>query len=413
MEQRIIFHIDANSAFLSWEAAYRIQHGEKIDLREIPSVVGGDEKKRHGIVLAKSIPAKKYGIKTGESLYSARNKCPSLTVVPARHGLYIKCSNAMVGLLKKYSPLIQRYSIDEVFLDYTYGNKNYMAAANEMKERIKKELGFTVNIGIGPNKLLAKMASDFKKPDMIHTLFYHEIEKKMWPLPVEDLFMVGYRTKSKLNSRGILTIGDLARQDKKYLCSWLKKYGLLIWNYANGIEDSQVRNDSLPLKSIGNSTTTPFDVETKKEAYLVLLSLSETVSMRIREVEKCARVVTISIRNNEFYSFSHQRKLNTPIDSTNCIYETSKELFDELWKGEPIRRFSIELSQLCSNDFCQLSIFDLVYEKERKLDRTIDKIRNKYGCDSVVRSCFLYSGIKPLTGGVIMEEEYPTMSSLL
>lgn len=413
MKDRIIFHIDANSAYLSWEATYRLQYGEKIDLREIPSVVGGDEKKRHGIILAKSIPAKKYGIRTGESLYSARNKCPNLIIVPPTYGLYIKCSNAMVNLLNQYSPSIQRYSIDEVFLDYTHGKKDYMKVAFEIKERIKKELGFTVNIGIGPNKLLAKMASDFKKPDMIHTLFHKEIPEKMWPLPVDELFMVGSKTRNKLNSRGIYKIGELAKQEADYLYSWLKSHGLLIWNYANGIEDSPVRIQSIPLKSVGNSTTTSFDVDTKKEACMVLLSLSEMVSMRLRELEKCANVVSISLKYNNFISYSHQRKLETPTDVTNTIYETCVKLFEEIWSGEAIRRFSIELSELCSNDFYQLSLLGKDRKKERKLDKTIDKIRYKYGYDSVVRSCFIHSGIKPIAGGVIMEEEYPMMSSLL
>ena len=413
MKDRIIFHIDANSAYLSWEAAYRLQHGEKIDLRKIPSVVGGDEKKRHGIILAKSIPAKKYGIITGESLYSAKNKCPNLTIVSPTYGLYIKCSNAMVDLLNEYSPSIQRYSIDEVFLDYTYGNMNYMKAAIEMKERIKNELGFTVNIGIGPNKLLAKVASDFKKPDMVHTLFYEEIPDKMWPLPVGDLFMVGSRTRNKLNSRGIYTIGDLASQDVDYLYSWLKSHGLLIWNYAHGIEDSPVRVQSVPVKGVGNSTTTSFDVDTKKEACMILLSLSEMVSMRLRELDKCANVISVSLKSNDFFSYSHQRKLEIPTDITNTIYKTAVELFEEMWSGEPIRRFSIELSELCSNDFFQLSLFEKNRKKERNLDSAIDKIRSKYGYNSVFRSCFLYSGIKPITGGVVMEEEYPTMSSLL
>ncbi len=413
MSDRIIFHIDANSAYLSWEAAYRLQHGEKIDLREIPSVVGGDEKKRHGIILAKSIPAKKYGIITGESLYSAKNKCPNLTIVSPTYGLYMKCSDAMVDLLNEYSPSIQRYSIDEVFLDYTYGNMNYMKAAIEMKERIKNELGFTVNIGIGPNKLLAKVASDFKKPDMIHTLFYEEIQEKMWPLPVGNLFMVGSRTRTKLNSRGIYTIGDLANQDVDYLYSWLKSHGLLIWNYAHGIENSPVRVQSVPVKSVGNSTTTSFDVDTKKEACMILLSLSEMVSMRLRELDKCANVISISLKSDDFFSYSHQRKLEIPTDITNTIYGTAVELFEEMWSGEAIRRFSIELSELCSNDFFQLSLFEKDRKKERNLDSTIDKIRCKYGYNSVFRSCFLYSGIKPITGGVVMEEEYPMMSSLL
>jgi Nucleotidyltransferase/DNA polymerase involved in DNA repair len=257
MNDKIVFHIDVNSAYLSWEAAYNLQMGSTLDLREVPSIVGGDQEKRHGIVLAKSIPAKKYGIRTGESVYSALEKCPQLIVVEPHYERYMKASKAMVDFLSDYSPNIQRYSIDEVFLDYSHGNLPYMQAANKMKEGIKKELGFTVNIGIGPNKLLAKMASDFTKPDRIHTLFYNEIAEKMWPLPVEDLFMIGHRTKKKLNSRGIFTIGELAHLDKNYIYSWLKKPGLLIWEYANGIENSDVKSDKSKVKSIGKFNNSP------------------------------------------------------------------------------------------------------------------------------------------------------------
>lgn len=308
MKHRIIFHIDVNSAYLSWEAAYRLQHGESTDLRNIPSIVGGDESKRHGIVLAKSIPAKKYGILTGESIYSAKQKCPNLAIIPPNYERYMKASSSMVDLLEEYSPYIQRYSIDEVFLDYSYDTEqNFLDIAYEIKERIKKELGFTVNIGIGPNKLLAKMASDFKKPDRIHTLFHYEIEDKMWPLPVNELFMVGSRTKKKLNGRGIFTIGELAKLDREYVHSWLKKPGLLIWEYANGIENSPVRNIPLPVKSVGNSTTTSYDVDNRKESYMFLLALSEMVGMRIRDLEQSGRVISISLKSHQFHSYSHQK----------------------------------------------------------------------------------------------------------
>ena len=225
MQNRIIFHIDVNSAYLSWEAAYRLQHGSEIDLREIPSIVGGDQEKRHGIVLAKSIPAKKYNIATGESVYSALQKCPELIIVSPNYERYINASNAMMNILKEYSPNIQRYSIDEAFLDYSNEEKHWIDTSYEIKDRIKNELGFTVNIGVSSNKLLAKMASDFKKPDNVHSLFPYEIKDKMWPLPVEELFMVGSRTKTKLNNRGIFTIGELANLDKDYIYSWLKKPG--------------------------------------------------------------------------------------------------------------------------------------------------------------------------------------------
>ena len=411
MQNRIIFHIDVNSAYLSWEAVYRLQHGEKIDLRKIPSVVGGDERKRHGIVLAKSIPAKEYGIVTGESLYSARQKCPNLTIVPPNYERYLKASNSMLSLLNEYSPLIQRFSIDEVFMDCSHLEDNFLKIAYEIKERIKKELGFTVNIGISTNKLLAKMASDFKKPDKVHTLFPEEIEEKMWPLPVGKLFMIGVKTQKKLNNRGIYTIGQLAKLDREYIYAWLKKPGLLIWKYANGIENSEVKNTSYAVKSIGNSTTTSYDVDNKKEAYMFLLAISEMVGMRARDLNLSGRVVSVSLKDNDFFSYSHQKKLNTATNSTKTIYETSKKLFNEMWNKKPIRRFNITLSELSSNEFCQLSLLEDYDEKEEKLNRAIDKIRYKYGYNSIIRSCFLHSGIKPVIGGV-MEEEYPMMSSI-
>lgn len=414
MKKRIIFHIDVNSAYLSWEAVYRLQHGAAIDLRDIPSIVGGDESKRHGIVLARSIPAKKFGILTGETIYSARQKCPNLTIVPPNYERYMKASNSMIKLLEGYSPYVQRYSIDEVFMDYSYNSeKNFLDTAYEIKERIREELGFTVNIGIGPNKLLAKMASDFKKPNRVHTLFHDEIENKMWPLPVDELFMVGPRTKAKLNKRGIFTIGELAKLDREYIYSWLKKPGLVVWEYANGIENSPVRNTPLPIKSIGNSTTTSYDVDNRRESHMFLLALSEMVGMRVRNLKQCGRVISVSLKNDKFYSYSHQRKLSIATNSTNVIYRTAKKLFDEMWQGEPIRRFSVSISEFYSNEFQQLSLLEDYNEKEEILDKTIDKIRNKYGYNSIIRSCFLHSGVRPIIGGVVAEEDYPMMSSLL
>lgn len=416
-DQRIIFHIDANSAFLSWEAAYRVSQGEKIDLRTIPSVVGGDPKTRHGIVLAKSIPAKAYKIKTGESLFAATQKCPCLTIVPPNYNLYLKCSNAMVDILKMYSPSVQRFSVDECFLDYTgeaLYRKDPIDAAFDIKERIKKELGFTVNIGISSNKLLAKVASDFKKPDLVHTLFPDEIKSKMWPLPVEDLFMVGRATKPKLNKMGIFTIGDLANFDLDILKFKLKKQGFLIWQYANGIENSEVNlGSSIGMKGIGNSTTISFDVEDKNTAHLILFSLAETVGMRLRASNNLCSLISVSIKSNKFLSSSRQRKLYFCTDSTNSIGEISCQLFDEIWNGEPIRHLGVAVSSLSSNEENQLSFFyhgDI--EKDEKLNKAIDNIREKYGKYSLIRSSFLNSGLKPINGG-LGSDSYPAMSSLL
>ncbi|MEA4827077.1 MAG: DNA polymerase IV [Clostridium sp.] len=413
----LIFHIDVNSAYLSWEAAYRLQQGEKLDIRTIPSVIGGDESSRHGIVLAKSIYAKKYNIKTGESLYEARRKCPELAVFPPRYWLYMQCISAMHEILEEYTPIIQRFSVDESFLDFSNMENlypDYMKLAETIKERIKRELGFTVNIGISNNKLLAKVASDLKKPDKIHTLFPNEIEKKMWPLPVEDLFMVGRATVPKLHKLNINTIGDLANYDVDILKNILKSHGELIWNYANGIDNSKVRKSNyIEMKGIGNSTTISFDVEDRETAHKVLLSLCETVGMRLRDSGNCCTVVSLFIRGNDLISYSRQKKLSTATDSTRKIYEVACYLFDNVWKGKPIRHLGVHITDFCNNDFYQYNLLDSFnYDKDRKLNKVVDEIRLKYGNKAIIRSCFLNSGLNPMCGGV-GEEEYPLMSSIL
>ncbi|MCX7921544.1 MAG: DNA polymerase IV [Clostridia bacterium] len=416
MKKRTIFHIDVNSAYLSWEAVYRLQHGAEVDLRDIPSVVGGDEASRHGIVLAKSLPAKKYKIQTGESLFAARQKCPGLIVVPPHYALYMQCHKAMLDIFSQYSPSVQVFSIDECFLDYTNMEGIWgppLEVAHAIRERVKKELGFTVNIGISTNKLLAKIGGDLKKPDMVHTLYPEEIPWKMWPLPVEDLYMVGRATAPKLHQLGIYTIGQLANADPELLKYKLKSFGQLIWSYANGIEESPVVNSGRPpIKGIGNSTTISFDVDNRSDACKVLLSLTETVCMRLRQAGYCARLVAVSIRANDFFHYTHQRKFYTPTDCTTDIYEMACKLFDELWKGQLIRHIGVRVSELCANDFIQLSLFEENNEKKKKLDETIDNIRMKYGSRAIFRSVFLHSGLQPVSGGV-MDEDYQMMSSLL
>jgi DNA polymerase-4 len=414
---RLIFHIDVNSAYLSWEATYRLQQGEELDLRSIPSVVGGNEESRHGIVLAKSTPAKKFNIQTGETLFNARMKCPELVTVPPRYWLYMQCSKAMHDILQEYTPQIQRFSVDESFLDLSdmdHLYPDYMDLAETIKERIKRELGFTVNIGISNNKLLAKVASDFKKPDCIHTLFPHEIKEKMWPLSVEDLFMVGRATSKKLHSMNINTIGELASCDVNMLRDIFKSHGQLIWFYANGLDNSEVRKSNhIEVKGIGNSTTIAFDVEDKDTAHKILLSLCETVSMRLRDSSNCCKVVAVSIRGSDLIFYSRQMKMSMATDSTNRIFEIACYLFDRVWKGNPIRHLGVQVTDFCGNDFVQCSMLE-TYSSERdsKLDKVIDEIRIKYGKDSVMRSCFLHSGVSSMTGGV-GEEDYPIMASIL
>jgi DNA polymerase-4 len=414
---RIIMHIDVNSAFLSWQAVYNLQKGDAVDLREIPSVVGGSREARNGIVLAKSTPAKTYGIQTGEVLWQARQKCPNLVSVPPNYELYMKCSNALYELVKEYSPKIQRFSIDEVFLDYTGMEKHFgepVEAAHMIKDRIKHELGFTVNVGIGCNKLTAKVAGDLKKPDMVHTIYPHEIPQKMWTLPVEDLFMVGRQTKKKLYLLNIHTIGQLANTDCKLLNYKLKSFGTVIWCYANGIDESPVQSGYfLQMKGIGNSTTIRFDVTDTHTASKVLLSLTESVALRLRTAHSCCRVVSVEIRNSDLENYSHQRKLFSPTSITNEIYKNVVELFKECWKGEKIRHLGVRITDLCSDEFIQPSFFD-AQDKDKKnaLDSAIDDIRYKYGNSSVMRGVFLDGEFSPMTGGA-GAEDYPVMSSIL
>ncbi|MCI8557885.1 MAG: DNA polymerase IV [Lachnospiraceae bacterium] len=408
--KNIIFHIDVNSAFLSWEAVYRLAHkGGKQDLREIASAVGGDVTLRHGIILAKSIPAKGYGIKTGETIPEARRKCPGLVLVPPNYNLYEKCSAAFMEILREYSDVVEQYSIDEAFVDmsascHLFGSPE--ETAGQIKDRIREELGFTVNVGVSANKLLAKMASDFRKPDRVHTLYPEEIKTKMWPLPVSELFFVGKATAGKLLSMGLRTIGELAQAEPAWLKSMLKKQGEMIWGFANGIDFSPVLEKPEANKGYGNSTTTPYDVTDEKTAAQVLLALSETVGNRLRAdgVQICA--VSVGIRYGDLSYTSHQKRLWSSTDLTVEIYGAACELFRELWNGRPVRHLGVHTSRVNETDFGrQLSIFDEIdYEKLSRMDRTVDEIRKRFGGDAVMRAVFLNGSIDHMSGGVSREK---------
>lgn len=407
---KVIFHIDVNSAFLSWEAVYRIHHlGGNLDLRDIPSAVGGDVTKRHGIILAKSIPAKKYNIKTGEPVTDALRKCPDLMLVPPNYNLYQRSSSAFVNILKQYSPTVEQYSIDECYMDMTGTESLFGKAediANEIRGRIYDELGFSVNIGISNNKVLAKMASDFKKPNRVHTLWTHEIENKMWTLPVSELFFVGRATTHKLNNLGIKTIGELAQTDLSIIKSHFGKHGEIVWSFANGLDFSAVEPVPPPNKGYGNSTTIAFDVVDASTAKLVLLSLAETVSARLRDDDVKIKVVSVGIRDYNLGYYSHQKKLKSATNITREIYESACQVFDEMWDKVPIRHLGIHTSQVVIEDARQLNLFDHIdYEKLERLDRAIDDIRKRFGVDSVIRASFAKSDkIDHLSGGISREK---------
>lgn len=389
--ERIIFHIDVNSAFLSWEAAKRVKNGEE-DIRLIPSAIGGDKDKRTGVILAKSIPAKKFGIKTGEPVGMALRKCPELYLAKPDFRLYLKSSKAFMDICREYTPVVEKYSIDECFLDMTGMNMLFpdpVATAYEIKDRIYRELGFTVNVGIGPCKILAKMASDFEKPNKVHTLFPDEIESKMWPLSVGELFSIGHSTAEHLEGAGIKTIGDLARLDLKTVQAIAgDKNGKLIHDYANGIDPSPVLEAPEEAKGYSISTTLEEDVVTTEGANKILLALADSVSARMRADEKKAFCVGVTVRGNDFKNHSHQHTLSDATDITSEIYEISKRLFSELWdKRTPLRLLGISLTQITAEDNAQLSFFPTENrEKERRLDKAMDAIRSRFGSETVVRA---------------------------
>ncbi len=405
--ESIIFHIDVNAAFLSWEAVYRLAHkGEKQDLRETVSAVGGDVTLRHGIILAKSIPAKSHGIRTGETVLEAKRKCPGLLLVPPDYSLYEKCSAAFMGIVREYSDVVEQYSIDEAFVDmsascHLFGPPKEVAV--QIKDRIHRELGFTVNVGISVNRLLAKMASDFRKPDRVHTLYPEEIPKKMWPLLVSDLFFVGRATTDKLFSMGIRTIGELANADPAWIKSRLKKQGEMVWGFANGIDLSPVTARPAPNKGYGNSTTTPFDVADVDTAAQVLLALSETVGSRLRADGVQAGVVSVGIRYTDLSYVSHQKKLQSATDLTWEIYEAACGLFVELWDKRPVRHLGVHTGQVDSaGGGRQLGLFDEIdYEKLSRVERTVDEVRKRFGADAVMRATFLNRPIHHMSGGNI------------
>lgn len=410
MDKRIIFHIDVNSAFLSWEAVYRLHHlGCQEDLRRQVSAVGGDMAMRHGIILAKSIPAKRYRIKTGETILEARQKCPQLILVPPNYNLYEKCSRAFMEILRKYSPCVEQYSVDEAFVDMT-GTEGLwgepQTAALRIKNEIRDTLGFTVNVGISENKLLAKMASDFEKPDRVHTLWKEEIPQKMWSLPVNDLFFVGRASTRKLLNLGIRTIGELAHTDPALLKQHMKKHGEVIWAFANGMDVSIVQSEPPANKGYGNSTTIAFDVSDASTAKLVLLALAETVGTRLRGAGVKAEVVAVGIRSSDLSYASHQMTLQNATNITIEIHRYACQLFDELWDGRPIRHLGIHTGRIRDGvNLRQLDMFDDTdYEKLETMDATIDRIRGRYGIDSVKRAVFIGSPIDHLSGGISREK---------
>ena len=385
--ERLIFHIDVNNAFLSWTAVDLLKKGYPIDIREIPSVIGGDEESRRGIVTAKSPVAKKMGIVTAESLYSARKKCPNLKVFPGDYYLYHHNSNELYKFFCNFTDKIERYSVDECFLDMTGTELLYpdpIKLAHEIKDEIKNKFGYTVNVGIGNNKLCAKMASDFEKPDKVHTLFSYEIEKKMWPLPVGDLFMIGKSSAKSLIELGINTIGDLAKYDLNLLRKKFKSQADMMHEYANGIDFSEVISHYGKSKSISTTETLPKDIDNIVDLRKILLPQAEKVGRQARREKLYAKTIAVIFKTKDFKSYSHQMKLVNPTNVTKEIYNYAIQVLEKGWKKEPIRLIGIRLADLTTDNNKQISLFDKkIDESNDKIQEVLDNISDKYG-DNII-----------------------------
>ncbi len=396
--ERLIFHIDVNSAFLSWEATRRVANGEA-DIRLIPSAIGGDPQKRTGVIVAKSIPAKKLGIKTGEPVSMALRKCPDLFLAKPDFRLYEKSSKAFMDICREFAPVVEKYSIDECFLDMTGTHRIYpdpVAIAHTIKDKIRDELGFTVNVGIGNCKLCAKMASDFEKPDKVHTLFQNEVRTKMWPLPVGELFTVGSSTAEKLVKARIRTIGELAQTDLARVQRIVgMKMGQQIHDYANGIDDSPVLAEPEEAKGYSNSYTSEENIVTAEQGNKLLLALTDSVTARMRADHAKAYCVAVCIRTLDFKTRSHQRSLFNPTDISKEVYEISKQLFAELWDGvSPLRLMGISLTNITKEDTPQLTLFqDDKREKASKLDKATDALNARFGTATIVRGSSMQSNL--------------------
>lgn len=392
--ERIIFHIDVNSAYLSWSALKLLQeHPESTDIRTIPAIIGGNRETRHGIVLAKSVPAKKiYHIQTAEPVASALKKCPSLTIVPPDHQLYSRYSKKFVGFLRSLTPEIEQVSIDECFLDYTGIAHHFPspeAGAAYIRNYIFEQFGFTVNVGISSNKVLAKMASDFEKPDKTHTLFPEEIQQKMWPLPISSLFMAGHASVAVLQKLEINTIGDLARTHPSILSLHLKSHGKMLWEYANGIDPSPIESEPAQAKGIGNSTTLARDLTTASEAYPILEQLCQKVGSRLKAAGQSANNLCVEIKYASFDKYTRQMPLTAPTQEGKELYRCACVLFDALWNGNPIRLLGVRSGKLTNTgEPFQMDLFSydpVATAKRQKLDQAMEKIKKKYGSDAIHR----------------------------
>lgn len=389
---RIYFHIDVNNAFLSWEAIYLIQNGEKIDIRNIESAIAGDPKKRTGVILAKSTKAKAMGVKTGEAIFQAKNKCPNLVLYPPHHEFYNLQSKRMKKLLENYSDVVEPYSVDEYFIEYVPILGSYIHVANEIQNRIFNELGFTVNIGISDTKYLAKIASDFEKPNKIHTLFKSEIKEKLWPLKIEDMFLLGPKSAKKLREIGINTVGKLANTNIEILKSHLKSHGEELYNFAWGMDIDEKHEKKEVSKSVSHSKTSSYDLTDLDEIYNFILDIVNYTCIRLRHEKMKTKNISVTLKTNNFDVYSSSVTLDSPTDSTTEVFKICKRIFNDMYKKEPLRLIGVNLSSLETYGSSQLNIFDTTNEKSCKIDKTIDSLLDKFNDNGLITRGSLIKG---------------------
>lgn len=359
--KRVIFHIDVNSAFLSWAAVKILSEGGP-DIRLVPSVVSGDPSDRRSIVTAASLPAKKLGIKTAQPIGMALRTCPELVIVPGDWEWYRECSEGFMEICRSYSPVLQKFSIDECFIDMTLRlyKKDPVDVATKLKDEIHSKLGFTVNIGIGSNKLLAKMASDFEKPDKVHTLWSYEVPSKMWPLPVGELLWIGRKTKARLTAYGIYTIGDLAHTSKGKLVRLVgSSFAEQIYENANGRDPSPVETETQEAKSISAERTFEKDISSPKQLDRALFNVACIVAHRLRRNGFRSSCVSVFIKYPDFSISQKQGKITKPTDVTALILNEARRLISLIWDGvSPVRQIGLGVSGLTHDTSEQMQLFE-------------------------------------------------------
>lgn len=389
---RTILHSDLNNFYASVECVY------DPSLKKYPIAVCGSPDERHGIVLAKNMPAKTAGVHTGEAIWEAKEKCPGLKIIPPDFRKYVRFAKMMREIYAEYTEYVEPFGLDEAWLDVTAHPMGGEAIADELRRRAREELGLTLSVGVSFNKIFAKLGSDMKKPDATTIITPDNFRDKVWPLPAEDLLYVGPATRRKLRERNIRTIGQIAQCSPGILVSMLGKCGEMLWSFANGLENSAVRamGDAAMLKSVGNSATTPRDLVCDQDARMVVTVLSESVAERLRDHGLCGSVIELSVRDCDLNTFTRQRKIHQPTALASEIIPCAMDLFQENYHWErPIRSMGVCVSalQLMDGD-CQLSMFPSRHgERLYELEETVEDIRRRFGHYSILRASLISDGI--------------------